>query len=70
MKDRFFILLSLALVISLAGNIWAGRRKPVRDYQIDLHFDTVKIYDGPRLVGSYLTNWRGQLDTILIQDNE
>lgn len=43
---------------------------PLRDYQIDLHMDTVRIFDGQRLVGSYISNWNNQMDTILLKDNE
>lgn len=42
----------------------------MRDYQIDLHNDTVWVYDGQRLVERYVTNWEGQIDTILLKDNE
>lgn len=40
------------------------------DYQLDLHMDTVKIYDGDRLVGSYISNWNNQMDSIILKDNE
>ena len=42
----------------------------MRDYQIQLHMDTVWVYDGDRLVGSYLSTWENQIDTILINDNQ
>lgn len=41
----------------------------LRDYQIELHMDTVWIYDGDRLVGSYISDWENQMDTFLIEDN-
>jgi len=40
------------------------------DYQINLHNDTVWIYDGNRFVGSYISNWNNQMDTILLTDNQ
>lgn len=42
----------------------------LRDYQIQLHMDTVWIYDGNRLVGRYTSDWSNQMDTILINDNQ
>lgn len=42
----------------------------LKDYQIDLQMDTVKIYDGQRLVGSYISTWTNQIDTILLKDNQ
>jgi len=44
--------------------------KRLRDYQLDLYMDTVKVYDGGRLVGSYVSNWNSQMDTIIINDNQ
>jgi len=40
------------------------------DYQINLHNDTVWIYDGNRFVGKYTSNWNNQMDTILLTDNQ
>lgn len=42
----------------------------LRDYQLDLHNDTVRMYDGDRLVGSYISNWKNQMDTIILNDNQ
>lgn len=42
----------------------------MRDYQIDLHMDTVRVYDGQRLVGSYISTWKNQMDTIILNDNQ
>jgi hypothetical protein len=39
------------------------------DYQIELHNDTVWIYDNGRYVGQYITDWKQQIDTILLKDN-
>lgn len=49
-----------------------GMECPVngRDYQIDIHMDTVRIFDGQRLVGSYISTWANQMDTILLNDNQ
>lgn len=44
--------------------------KHMRDYQIDLYMDTVWVYDGQRLVGTYLSNWQGQIDSIILKDNQ
>lgn len=40
------------------------------DYQLALHMDTVWIYDRDRLVGSYISNWHNQMDSIILYDNE
>lgn len=40
-----------------------------RDYQIELFYDTVWVYDGSRLVGRYTSNWTNQIDIIIINDN-
>ncbi len=42
----------------------------MRDYQLDLHNDTVWVYDGQRLVERYVTNWKGQIDSVLLNDNQ
>lgn len=42
----------------------------MRDYQIDLYMDTLWVYDYKRLVGRYTTNWRNQIDTIILKDNQ
>lgn len=42
----------------------------LRDYQLYLHMDTVKIYDGYRLVGSYISTWNNQMDSIILNDNQ
>jgi len=42
----------------------------LRDYQLDLHMDTVRVYDGERLVDTYITNWTNQIDTVILKDNE
>lgn len=41
-----------------------------KDYEIQLHMDTVWIWDGDRLVGRYITNWQSQMDSIIIDDNQ
>lgn len=43
--------------------------RAMRDYQIELHMDTVWIYDGNRLVYMYLSNWTNQMDTAIMKDN-
>lgn len=40
-----------------------------RDYQLDLHMDTVWVYDGDRLVDRYITTWGTHLDSVLLKDN-
>ncbi len=51
-------------------NTCTGHGVAARDYQIDLHFDTVRVYDGNRLVDTYISNWKNQIDTILLNDNQ
>jgi hypothetical protein len=41
-----------------------------RDYEITLYMDTLWLWDGPRLVGRYTTNWKNQIDELLVKDNE
>lgn len=41
-----------------------------RDYQIEVYNDTVWVYDGQRLVERYVTNWKGQIDSVLLNDNQ
>lgn len=44
--------------------------KHLRDYQIEVHYDTVWIYDENRLVGTFVnTKWDSKLDSIIINDN-
>lgn len=52
------------------GSITESVYESLRDYQIDLHMDTVWIYDGDRLVGRYISNWKNQMDSIILADNE
>lgn len=40
------------------------------DYQIEVYNDTVWVYDGDRLISAYITNWKNQLDSVLIKDNQ
>lgn len=42
----------------------------LRDYQIEVYYDTVWIYDADRLVGRYVSNWQNQMDSIILKDNE
>jgi hypothetical protein len=44
-------------------------RNMMRDYQIELHMDTLWVWDYKRLVGKYITNWKNQIDSILLKDN-
>lgn len=41
----------------------------LRDYQIEIYFDTVWIYDADRLVDKYTTTFTGQMDSVLLKDN-
>lgn len=42
----------------------------MRDYQIELHMDTVWIYQQDRLVDSFITNYNCYYDSVFIKDNE
>jgi hypothetical protein len=48
----------------------ANVKKLMRDYQIELHIDTVWIYDGDRLVGRYVSNRNTSLDSLIMKDNQ
>lgn len=41
-----------------------------RDYQLEVHYDTVRIYDGRRLVGQYISTENEMLMTLILADNE
>lgn len=42
----------------------------LRDYQIDLHIDTVWLYDGDRLVGRFINSTpNSKLDSLISEDN-
>ena len=42
----------------------------LRDYQIELHMDTVWLYDGDRLVGQFINSTpNSTLDSIILKDN-
>ena len=42
-----------------------------KDYQLQLHNDTIWVYDGKRLVAGYVNkDWTSQLDSIILKDNE
>lgn len=42
-----------------------------RDYQIEYYMDTVWVYDGERLVSSFIQKyWNSQLDSAIIKDNQ
>lgn len=51
-------------------NTCKGHGVAARDYQINLHMDTVWVYDGDRLVDTYITTWKNQIDTIFLTDNQ
>lgn len=53
----------------LCGNALEANKR-LRDYQISLHMDTVWLYDGDRLVGSYISNWKNQMDSFIVEDNQ
>lgn len=48
----------------------ATAHSALKDYQLDLHEDTVRIFDGERLVGTYISNWQNQMDSIILKDNQ
>lgn len=45
-------------------------RCPLLDYQLELHDDTVFIYDNGRFVDRYITDWKGHIDSIFMKDNQ
>ncbi len=51
-------------------NTCTGHGVAARDYQIEVYNDTVWVYDGQRLVDRYISNWKGQIDTVLLNDNQ
>lgn len=75
---KYWSYIVLSLWVFLAGFITATvkHHKPSTDYQINLHNDTLFLYDGSRLVGMHIDNGReglkhGQfLDSIMTEDNK
>ena len=47
----------------------APAKENLRDYQLELTGDSVKVYDGPRLVGA--VPWtNGKIDSVILTDNQ
>ena len=79
MENRKFVetfILGL-VVITLGINLWyIGTRMLKKDpsivnersYQIDTIDDSIKVYDGNRVVGTVKSE--GAIDTLIIKDNE
>lgn len=42
----------------------------LRDYELDIQMDTIKVYDGYRFVGKVITTWNSRLDTLILNDNQ
>lgn len=45
-------------------------REHLRAYQVELTNDSVKLYDGNRLVYAYRTDWKTGMDSAILKDNE
>lgn len=63
----------LILVLFIASCISNNKHKSLmKDYQVSLYMDTVWIYDGDRLVDSFIhtdSSWNNQYDSIFMKDN-
>jgi hypothetical protein len=47
--------------------------RALKDYQIELHMDTVWVHDKRRLVGMFIhtdSSWNNQYDSVFIKDNQ
>lgn len=53
-----------------ADTVYTGCPCNNHDYQIELLMDTVWIYDCNKLIARYTSNWKNQMDTFLILDNQ
>lgn len=42
----------------------------LRAYQIELLDDSVKLYDGNRVIYAYKTDWKHGMDSAMLKDNE
>jgi hypothetical protein len=42
----------------------------MQDYQIQVYYDSVWIYDKERLVGSFETDWTSKFDSVMLNDNQ
>lgn len=43
---------------------------PIHDYQLDVHYDTVWLYEGDRLVDSWITDYTSKIDSVILKDNQ
>ncbi len=53
------------------GLMKCNNNKEVKtDYQINLHGDTVFVFDGERYVGKIVSLYNSPLDSLLLNDNQ
>lgn len=47
-------------------------KQPVHDYKLDIHRDTITVYDSSgRFVAQFVnTKWDSKLDSIILEDNQ
>lgn len=60
------VLAASVLIFALSVRV---NQKLLRDYQIDVHKDTVKLYDKERLVGIVVDSSATKLNNLIIEDN-
>jgi hypothetical protein len=68
----FLFMLLCSFIISCAEPSSSNNPLKSSDYQIELHMDTIWIYDGDRLVGSHVDTAarHGQwIDSLILNDN-
>ena len=42
----------------------------LHDYQLDVHMDTIWLYEGDRLVDRWITDYTSKIDSVILKDNE
>lgn len=77
-----FILSLLLIIVGKAyyNSVQLSKKEPILlnvsakanmyDYQINLHFDTIWLYDSGRLVGVIYDNDYKKLEQLILKDNE
>lgn len=62
--------MTAGVVLSTSKRATKSHFFPARDYQIEIHFDTIWVYDGDKLVDKYVSNWKEHFDSVVMKDND
>lgn len=73
MKTQSIIISILGLVLGFTLVDSVRYHRQMKDYQIELHMDTVWIYDRGRLIDMFIhpddKSWHNQYDEVFLKDN-